>query len=638
MNFLCFLLVSLTYGARFYVDDGALSQTPFHTTNQGAVQKWEEQNQRRVLMSEQKAESLSRDYIICIVIFGICALLCRMFRDMALQSGAGDAREAALMCCLGSYFFLLIVMGCFVGFVSMPESATTVDPYRLYEFPITNQSCPNPDPHLLLPVGCPDPRNVTVHEEFVHAACGTEAMFFYHDNLKAWNDVQRAILYTFGLQLTVFCIMYFLTKAFFETFRTEKYGYFCCGIKDDSNEEGYFGMGCRYSQNCGICCYFWICLINSAILLIAFWSVVHEYFTSLPNMKNNKTDCEVIFTMFFLRARHAAEAFSLSTLAVFDLALLGTYCALTCPLMCAGLVAGCCSVLWYYLCCRCCRYCTCSYCCVNCFAVIMMFFFVELVGYYLFIGLLPMMLLLGALVMFIIFIAWTISSGFRLCCTHNCECTCYYDWECQTVEVEHFQDYLARFLPEELGEELRTDSSEGGATRQSDVEMAKRGPTTNAAGTGSPDAPEPSETQQFFDNVYEFLTGNKTTIILCAVPILFLVSAYLLNYFGDYFFAATLASSVDLWNYPIGAVDAKWVSGHDRVAEPVGLMKGTTEFFHYIYVNMWADIPKVFEIFKAENLRNFWHVEVVGAFKSFKDGALAMRTIMAAVLGFIAAK
>lgn len=219
MNFLCFLLVLLTHGARFYVDDGALSQTPFHTTNQGAVQKWEEQNQRRVLMSEQKAESLSRDYIICIVIFGFCALLCRQCRDFAWQKGD---REGCVGFCLGSYFFVVIVMGCFVGFVSMPESATTVDPYALYEFPITNQSCPNPDPHPFLPVGCPDPRNVTVHEEFVHAACGTEAMFFYHDNLKAWNDVQRAILYTFGLQLTVFCIMYFLTKAFFRDFSNRK--------------------------------------------------------------------------------------------------------------------------------------------------------------------------------------------------------------------------------------------------------------------------------------------------------------------------------------------------------------------------------------------------------------------------------
>lgn len=268
----------------------------------------------------------------------------------------------------------------------------------------------------------------------------------------------------------------------------------------------------------------------------------------------------------------------------------------------------------------------------------MMIFFVELVAYYLFIGLVPMILLLGALVMVIIFIAWIISSGFRLCCTYNYECTFVYDWECQRVEVDYFQDYLANFFPGDLGEELRTDSSEGGSTMPADVEMAKRKPTTsNETGTESAKPPEPSGFQQFVDAVYEFMTGNITATILVAVPFLFLVSAYLLNYFGDYFFAATLASSVDLWNYPIGAVDAEWVSGHDRVAEPIGLMKGTTEFFHYIYVNMWADIPQVFEIFKGENLRNFWNVEVLGAFKSFKDGALAMRTIMAMMLGFIAA-
>jgi hypothetical protein len=248
-----------------------------------------------------------------------------------------------------------------------------------------------------------------------------------------------------------------------------------------------------------------------------------------------------------------------------------------------------------------------------------MMFFLELVVAYLFIGLIPITVLLALCVLSIIFIAWIISSGCRLCFTHNCEWACYYDWECQKVEVESFSNFLSRFPPDALAEELRTDSNRGGVQLPTDK--------------GS----QESDEQKMFDRIYEFLSGDITTGLLIAMPIMFLLSAYMLNYFADYFFAATLASSVDLWNYPIGNVHAQWVSGHDLVAEPVGLLHGTTEFFDYLYVQMWADIPKVFEIFHGENLRNFWNVEILGAFKSFKDGALAMRAIMAAVIGFCAA-
>merc|ERR1739838_1159203 len=120
------------------------------------------------------------------------------------------------------------------------------------------------------------------------------------------------------------------------------------------------------------------------------------------------------------------------------------------------------------------------------------------------------------------------------------------------------------------------------------------------------------------------MTGETTSVILLTIPLIFLLSAYLLNFGADASLMGMIQNRVDLWNYPIGKVNNKWVSGHDRASDAVGMIEGTTQFLHYMYVDLWGDIPKFFDMFSKRNLNSFWNVQVESAnnsFNRFKEGA-----------------
>merc|ERR1719326_2795213 len=121
-------------------------------------------------------------------------------------------------------------------------------------------------------------------------------------------------------------------------------------------------------------------------------------------MNNMETNCNFVFTMMFLRGSHAAEAFALSTLAVFDILLLASYCAMTLPLTCA--------TCWF---CSCCKYCNCAHCCVNWFGSILMAYVLPMVFIYLFAGMIPFWIIFAVFLVLIVLLAWALASTCRLC-------------------------------------------------------------------------------------------------------------------------------------------------------------------------------------------------------------------------------
>jgi len=196
------------------------------------------------------------------------------------------------------------------------------------------------------------------------------------------------------------------------------------------------------------------------------------------------------------------------------------------------------------------------------------------------------------------------SSCCRLAFTHDCSCLGY---ECKKVQVDPFFDYINRFNP-------MIDESE---------ELA--------LGGGSP---AKSKTQETINYIKETMMGHTTKLALLAVPVLFLLSAYLVNICGDSGVVGMVMFKVDLWKYPLGKVNDSWITAHDGVQVYTDMITGTTDFFRYLYVDMWGDLADVTKAFSFDNLASFWNVDLDN-FDKFLDGTIFMRTIIGISMGVL---